>query len=299
MFTIQGHTLFHAFRGKIGQGFQMRFKLMRRGGSFKWSFGAMGAGARKNRSSWGLWPSFFFSRLGGERTGGQRGFSLVEILVVLAVLGLLVALSLPVIGQMREKSSRAACASNLRQCGVALVAYASENNGQFPNPPGRSYPDSYGNTFVDMCKPYFSDFRIWGCPAMKAVSIDDPGNTTLFRSTYQYFAGSFPSLIPPNGVINSGRQAILGPRTLLMQDTIYTFGSAWRCNHSLGGARTTSTPSNPSFTLYHNGIPKGMNVLYGDGSVKWASYDAGMSELQWIYQAGSYKAPTAKDVKAP
>jgi hypothetical protein len=42
-----------------------------------------------------------------------------------------------------------------------------------------------------------------------------------------------------------------------------------------------------------------MNVLYGDGSVKWASYDAGMSELQWIYQAGSYKAPSANDVKVP
>jgi prepilin-type processing-associated H-X9-DG protein len=69
--------------------------------------------------------------------------------------------------------------------------------------------------------------------------------------------------------------------------------------HSLGGARTTSTPSNPSFTLYFNGIPKGMNVLYGDGSVKWASYDAGMSELQWIYKSGEYKAPTANDVKVP
>jgi len=231
--------------------------------------------------------------------GGRQGFTLVEILVVVAILGLLIALSVPVLGQMREKSSRAACASNLRQCGVALLAYASDNNGQLPNPIGRSYPDCYGSTFVDMCRPYFGDFRIWGCPALKAVPIDDPGNTTLFRCTYQYYAGNFPSSTAPGGSINSGRLAALGPRTLLMQDSVYTYGSAWRCTHSTGGTRTTTTSSNPSFTIYLDGIPKGMNVLYGDGSVKWASYDAGMSELQWIYQAAAYKAPTAKDVKVP
>ena len=53
------------------------------------------------------------------------GFSLVELLAVVAILGTLVSLSLPAVQQARESARRAACGSNLRQMGIAILNYES------------------------------------------------------------------------------------------------------------------------------------------------------------------------------
>lgn len=55
-----------------------------------------------------------------QRCSLRCGFSLVELLVVIGILGLLFALLFPAIQQVRESAARAACLSNLRQIGVAL-----------------------------------------------------------------------------------------------------------------------------------------------------------------------------------
>lgn len=60
------------------------------------------------------------------------GFTLIEMLVVIAVIALLVALLLPALGRAKESGRRAACASNLRQLSVALSIYAGENEGDYP-----------------------------------------------------------------------------------------------------------------------------------------------------------------------
>jgi len=58
-------------------------------------------------------------------------FTLVELLVVIAVIGVLVALLLPAVQMARESGRRTQCSSNLRQIGIALTAYESDNGG-FP-----------------------------------------------------------------------------------------------------------------------------------------------------------------------
>ena len=61
-----------------------------------------------------------------------RGFTLVELLVVVAVVAILAALLLPALASAKERSKGAACLSNLRQIGLAIRAYADDSSGNIP-----------------------------------------------------------------------------------------------------------------------------------------------------------------------
>ncbi|MCA9201478.1 MAG: DUF1559 domain-containing protein [Planctomycetales bacterium] len=59
------------------------------------------------------------------------GFTLVELLVVISIIGMLVAILLPAVHLARESGRKAVCGSNLRQFGIGLAAHAELKNGQF------------------------------------------------------------------------------------------------------------------------------------------------------------------------
>ena len=62
------------------------------------------------------------------------GFSLIELLTVIAILGILAAIIIPTVGKARETAQRAVDANNLRELGKAALIYAADNRDALPNP---------------------------------------------------------------------------------------------------------------------------------------------------------------------
>jgi prepilin-type N-terminal cleavage/methylation domain-containing protein/prepilin-type processing-associated H-X9-DG protein len=61
-----------------------------------------------------------------------KAFTLVELLTVIAIIGILAAIIIPVVGKVRAAGQKSACASNLRQIGVALNSYIADHKGRLP-----------------------------------------------------------------------------------------------------------------------------------------------------------------------
>jgi len=62
----------------------------------------------------------------------KRGFTLVEMLIVIAVIGTLIALLLPAIQTARQTAFKASCSSRMRQVGLAMLMFCDANQGRFP-----------------------------------------------------------------------------------------------------------------------------------------------------------------------
>ncbi len=68
----------------------------------------------------------------GRSVPQRRAFTLIELLVVISIIGLLLSILLPALGQSRLAAKSAVCLSNVRQMGTALVEYQFDNRTYFP-----------------------------------------------------------------------------------------------------------------------------------------------------------------------
>jgi prepilin-type processing-associated H-X9-DG protein/prepilin-type N-terminal cleavage/methylation domain-containing protein len=122
---------------------------------------------------------------------GKSGFSLIELLVVCAVIAVLVGLLLPAIARSKSTAKTIACISNLRQVGLGMGMFVLEKEcyplaqGGNPSNPKNPYPE-HGRSWVEALAPYLvngQNVSFWSCPAGAHIRRPDK---SIIASGYGY-----------------------------------------------------------------------------------------------------------------
>jgi prepilin-type N-terminal cleavage/methylation domain-containing protein len=117
----------------------------------------------------------------------RRGFTLVELLVVIGIIALLISILLPALTKARRAAYTIACEANLRSIVQAMRIYASQNNDAIPGAPAttglfvynnglNAYNTTYGNT---NCPNIISIFD-WMSPVANAMGISEQASDAAF-----------------------------------------------------------------------------------------------------------------------
>ncbi len=230
-------------------------------------------------------------------TKRKKGFTLVELLVVIAIIALLMSMLVPALQRARRLARKVVCASNMRQWGIAISAYAAANDGYFPN---NGYdPVRNSRDFAEVSgimSQFFEDYLFkLDQKATKA------GTNILFCPTETYHRWRYQGqwdVIDPRDWIDKG---MIGYNVLFGNDwdlirsinspSKYTLptcpnGLKWVTRKMMGGNyskgpilsdfmyswgrdRWYNEAPISSHASLKDFAPEGGNFLFEDGSVRW------------------------------
>lgn len=206
---------------------------------------------------------------GGVRlTRGNAGFTLVEILVVICIIGIMASLLFPVFNSARESARKASCANNQRQLGVAFLAYCDDYKDTLP--PSLIYVDNQWRPWDDLLMPYIKDARVFRCPGDRTkrqagkVARSYSMNDQLARTILATSGSTWPGLgTKLSKVPNHSKYVLL---TEIHEGANFMGGTNWQ---------TMYNPPEPD-QFYHDQL-SGSNFLFYDTHVTY--YKQGMLPL--------------------
>lgn len=108
-------------------------------------------------------PSSPFS---AARRRASAAFTLVELLTVIAIIGVLSTLVFAAVGPVRARADSTKCLSNLRQIGIASQLYSQDNKGRLPSSSHQRAPDGSSRSWTVTLAAYLGPNFIGKCPSV-------------------------------------------------------------------------------------------------------------------------------------